>query len=373
MTLENRTGQNQRSVVFRTLPNAFQSLSTSPCADENDRKHFYPQGLSYGSLSVSGITVNGEEVPSSYSDAAKTVLCIKLNEDWKAGKSLTVEMEYTVNIPKTAWYFGTNQDVIALGDMFATPAFWNGTDWRTDELMRWGNVVSGDCANFDVTLTVPAGWKPIVGASMESTVQNGTIEYHFRQYAVRSVAVVIRKNTATASMVYNGVLLTADAANASQANTLLNELKNAVECYEKHFGRYPYPQLSIVETGMYEEGMAFSSLIMISSDLVQQGGSELEYAVAHLTAHQWWGLTVATDSYNDAWQSEALCEYSLLLYLQDRYGAAARKDYERIRIETAMQTTAAGVTPGSPLDAFSSLTEYRRIVYNRGAELFLVL
>ena len=44
------------------------------------------------------------------------------------------------------------------------------------------------------------------------------------------------------------------------------------------------------------------------------------------------------------------------------------------RIETALRITIpGGVTPGSPLDYFSDLTQYSRIVYQRGAALWCAL
>jgi hypothetical protein len=48
-----------------------------------------------------------------------------------------------------------------------------------------------------------------------------------------------------------------------------------------------------------------------------------ELLEAHEVAHQWWGNLVTFDSYRDEWLSEALANYSALLYLEKLKGAKA--------------------------------------------------
>ena len=53
----------------------------------------------------------------------------------------------------------------------------------------------------------------------------------------------------------------------------------------------------------------------------------LEFVVAHEVAHQWWHGLVGSDSRDHPYVDEALAQYSSILYLEDRYGAArAEKD-----------------------------------------------
>jgi len=90
--------------------------------------------------------------------------------------------------------------------------------------------------------------------------------------------------------------------------------------------------------------------------------------VAHETAHQWWYAVVGSDSWNQPWQDEALCEFSLLRYAQENYGQAERDDLERSRMESSLRVTVPhGVTPGAPLNYFSSMSEYKLLVYDRAA------
>lgn len=54
-----------------------------------------------------------------------------------------------------------------------------------------------------------------------------------------------------------------------------------------------------------------------------QGRNFREILQAHESAHQWWGNQVTFDNYRDEWLSEALANYSALLYLEKRKGAKA--------------------------------------------------
>lgn len=121
-------------------------------------------------------------------------------------------------------------------------------------------------------------------------------------------------------------------------------------------------------------GMEYPALAMIASDRLDAGGETLEMVVAHEAAHQWWYAVVGSDPVNQAWQDEALSQFSMLEYLEDRYGLARREEYEQQELESALRVTVPrGVTPGAPLDRFSSMSEYSLVVYDRGAAMLCAL
>ncbi|MBN2383435.1 hypothetical protein JXQ70_11180 [bacterium] len=65
-------------------------------------------------------------------------------------------------------------------------------------------------------------------------------------------------------------------------------------------------------------GQAFDGFLHLSEYTYMSehpGASELFRA--HEAAHQFWGLMVSFDSYRDQWLSEALAEYSAMLFIQD--------------------------------------------------------
>ena len=110
---------------------------------------------------------------------------------------------------------------------------------------------------------------------------------------------------------------------------------------------------------------------MIASE---ETGCELEYLIAHETAHQWWYALAGSDSWHQPWQDEALAEFGLLEYAESVHGLSERKDLEQTRVESAMRVTVSqGLTPGAPIDRFTSMSEYSLVVYNRGAAYLCAL
>lgn len=373
--LFNRTGQRQDAAVLRTWPNAFQTMDTSPCAAEDalyDR--YYPEGFSSGALVMARAMADGQSVLYRYMDEAKTVLKIPVPGGWQEGAAVEIELTYVIQMPQMAYRFGLWDDIWALGNAFAIPAVWENGAFRTDEYAPVGDPFVSDCANYAVTVTVPEGY--VCAGSAASTVETsgGQNTFHFEAPAMRDFALVISNRFETAQTMHNGVLVTAYAANASQAKELLRCGQKALKTYSEAYGAYPYPAYALAQITFPLGGMEYPGLTMISTGFLEQGGRELEYVVAHETAHQWWYAVVGSDSWHQPWQDEALAEFSLLEYAERHYGLSERNDLEQSRMESALRVTVPqGVTPGAPLSYFSSMSEYKLVVYDRGAACLCAL
>ncbi len=372
LRLQNRTGQNQSAAILRTWPNAFQSMDTSPCAAESDwYDRFYPDGFSMGALVMSRAQVGGKSVLYRYLDDAKTVLSVPVAGEWEAGAWVEIRLEYTVQIPHMAYRFGFWDGVYALGNVFAAPAMWRDGAYADSPYPPVGDPVMGECANYTVSVTVPEGFACSGSAYPEVETAKGLSTYRFSAPAVRDFALVIAKERHTAQTARGGVLITAHAATAAEAKKLAEYGAKALECFASLWGDYPYQSYTISQIHMPLGGMEYPGLTMVAAG---QEGRELEYTIAHETAHQWWGVTVGSDSYNEAWLDEALSEYAVLEYAEKVYGLRERNDLEQSRMESAMRVTVSrGATPGAPLTRFSSMSEYSVVVYHRGAAYLCAL
>ncbi len=375
LKLVNRTGQAQDAAVLRTWPNAFQSMDTSPCAAEDALlDQYYPNGFSSGALVMARAEVNGEAVLYRYTDDAKTVLKVPVPEGWPQNGVIELELTYVIQMPQMAYRFGVWEDIWALGNAFAIPAVWEDGAFRTDAYASVGDPFVSDCANYTVSVTVPKGY--VCAGSASPVVENDGEKsiWRFDAPAVRDFALVISDRFHTAQAMQDGVLVTAYAANAAQAKEMLRYGRKALETYGEAFGAYPYPAYTLAQVNFPHGGMEYPALSMISADLLSAGGRELEYAAAHETAHQWWYAVVGSDGWHQPWQDEALCEFSLLIYAEAHYGLSERNDLEQSRMESALRVTVPqGVTPGAPLDYFASMSEYRLVVYDRGAACLCAL
>lgn len=369
MTLTNRTGQDQSAVVLRSWSGAYASEETSPCASEELYYDCYGAAFSPGGLSVDSAALNGEPAAWTWLDTASTVLSVPAQ--WPADATVTLTLECTVTIPECAGRFGYAEGVFMLGNVFPVAAVWQDGAWRTDAYAAIGDPFMSECANWQVTLRLPDEYE--VAASAHGTRGKDGI-YAFEGLALRDFALVVSRDFTCVQGMAEGVLITAYARSKADAELMLRYAAQAMASYAKRWGAYAYPTFTLAEAVFPYGGMEYPGLVMIGSDVLQSGGQVLEYTVAHETAHQWWAVMVGSDGWFDPWQDEALCEYAWLDYVGDWYGPADRSQMAFDRVETAMRITIpGGVTPGSPIDYFSDLTQYSRIVYQRGAAFWCAM
>ncbi|MEG2206588.1 MAG: M1 family metallopeptidase [Clostridia bacterium] len=388
LVLVNRGADARDSAVLRTWPNAFQSAETSPCATDEFYSRCYPNGFSFGALVISEAqaqlasaqkapdnhAAQGAPVGYRYLDAAKTALLLPLNASWLPGETLTLTLRYTVYVPKAAYRFGVNSDIWALGNAFAIPAVYENGAYRTDAYAPVGDPFLSDCANYTVSITAPEGYQ--IAGSGEPVAEHGqgVVTYRFSLLAARDFAFTLSERYHAAQAMEGDVLVSAYAQAASAAKEALGYARKALRTFEKLYGAYPYPSLTVSEIDFPLGGMEYPAHVMIASSQLAAGGRVLEYVVAHEVAHQWWYAMVGSDPINQAWQDEALCEFSLLRYTEAVHGRAERDELEATRVESAMRVTVPrGITPGAPLDFFSSMSEYALVVYNRGAAALCAL
>lgn len=368
----NRTGQAQDAVVLRSWSGAYLAEETSPAASAELYSACYPQGFNPGGLTLVKAYLNGGATIWRWLDEASTVLAIPA--DWQEGQSATVTLHYTVQIPLCASRFGYADSTFMLGNVFPTPAVWQRGAWRTDAYCAIGDPFLSECANWEVALTVPEGWQAAASVWAEPEKDGGAWTYRFTGRAMRDFALVVSNRLVSVQGMRDGVLVTAYARTEKAARELLKYARQALHTCGSRWGEYAWPTYTVTGAAMPLGGMAYPGLAMISADVIAEGGTLLEYTLAHETAHQWWGAMVSSDGWYQPWQDEALCEYAFADYADDWYGPDERERVAFERFETALRITIPrGVTPGSPIDYFGDLTEYSQVVRQRGAAMWMAL
>ncbi len=374
MVLTNRGNEPLDRVVLRSYSGAYLTEDTSPAATDELYDVCYPEGFSAGGLIMEKTVVNGAEITYIWSDDAKTVLTLMLSDPWDAGETLTLEMQYHVNIPVCAGRFGVYDGIWSLGNVFPTLAVREDGEWRTDAYTSIGDPFQSSCANWDVTLTLPEGYTVAATDYVQASTADHQQTYAFSAHAVRDFAVVFGKKLHLVTGIEGDTLVIACATDASRASEMLKYARQALRSFEKRYGTYVYPSLTVTESAYVLNGMTYPRLSFISQTNAETGGQTLEYAVAHEVAHQWWSVMVGSDGINQAWQDESLCEYALMDYIGDYYGTDDRDTAIYQRIETALRITISrDITPGSPITYFNDQTEYLQVVQRRGAALWIAL
>lgn len=171
---------------------------------------------------------------------------------------------------------------------------------------------------------------------------------------------------------------------------LLTGAADAVAFFEEVFGPYPLDELTLVMTPR-SFSQALLGFVTLSELMMRGEGfvallfnlEDPRTVIAHEIAHQWWGHQVGWESYRDQWISEAMANYSAVLF-------ARRKLERKVRFgigpTTGWQSALMRRTDdGRPYESIGPLVlgarlassraggAYGAIVYQKGAVVFDML
>ena len=123
--------------------------------------------------------------------------------------------------------------------------------------------------------------------------------------------------------------------------------------------------LSYLQPDQRPEGARGPREQLFYSDLIE----------AHEVAHQWWGDVVIPEGYEDEWLSEALANYSSLMYLESKKGVKAMEDVLEDYRDLLLRKNAKGatlestgpITWGFRLEADGNDVAWHDITYYKGS------
>jgi hypothetical protein len=182
------------------------------------------------------------------------------------------------------------------------------------------------------------------------------------------------------------VAVAVDQTDHELAGDIFATIQDALVFFEESFGPYPLDSLEVVTSPrVYSQGLlGFITLSRSSMAELGEWGALLgvqdrRMVIAHELAHQWWGNLVGWKSYRDQWISEAMANYSALLYSRHRLQQPGEP---RVWLGPTtgwtswlLKTTNHGipveslgpVVLGNRLKSAHSHNAYEAIVYKKGA------
>jgi hypothetical protein len=174
--------------------------------------------------------------------------------------------------------------------------------------------------------------------------------------------------------------------------------ENAVKIFSAKFGALPFKTITITEAPLVAglgstefsgfEVIAAAYYVDFDSPAVralpeiireQRPSVEdsLEWSVAHLIAHQWWGVAVGSDPARMPVLDEGLCSWSALLYFRQLYGEqrAASILEDQLRGVYRLYRTFGGVDMNAnrPSRDYRNTFQYAALVNTKGALMFVHL
>ncbi|MEG1547451.1 MAG: M1 family metallopeptidase [Clostridia bacterium] len=332
--------------------------------------NLFPNAVASGCMRIDTITLSGADVYYQLSDDGAQ-LTVPLDRDLSAGDSVTLFIDYTIDIPKTGNRFGYGENGILLGNALPIAAMQddNGT-WRKDKYSDRGDSFYSEIADYKVVVTLPHGYTlASTGSVTEQQTHNDLIQYYIFAPQVREFALSAHKDASVATLMSGDIEILCVARNSAEAEFGATTAKYALELFSSTIGVYPYKRLCVVQFDS-GGGMEYPGLIMVDKQLFDNDSQRTgSFVIAHETAHQWWYAVVGSDQIRSPWLDESLTEFMGLEFYRllggrELYLSVCQNEFAPL----------SGYKRTARLDLalpyFADDEEYATVVYRYGAKLY---
>ncbi|MGN0813879.1 MAG: M1 family metallopeptidase [Candidatus Coproplasma sp.] len=373
-TYYNNTQNEIYDLKFNLWGNAYrQDALYRPVSEAYSAKAYY-SGESYGGMEIenvencAGWNVGGED---------QNILTVNLLTPVYPDDNASVTITYSLTLSNVEHRTGVTENTVNLGNFYPVLCAYTTEGFAEHPYISCGEPFVSDCADYEVTLTVPYIYKAAAsGALCEESRAGDNAIYRYSLSNSRDFAMVLSDKFEVLSRTEGGVQINYYYYSDTNPQTSLTVAAESLSYFSDTFGEYAYPTLSVVQTGFCQGGMEYPGLTMISDAC---DAATALYTIVHENAHQWWYAAVGNDQFNSGWQDEGLAEYSSLMFFENtpEYGltrtgmlGSATKAYRAFYSVYNQIFGDADTTMNRPVSAYLSDYEYVNIAYNKALLLF---
>jgi aminopeptidase N len=234
---------------------------------------------------------------------------------------------------------------------------------------------AADRATSDISISIPTGYT-LAGYS-DLPVTNAGGKYRFVQNKPALIGNFTYDRYTTRSLKFGEYDLQfyTKAANDALVQQYAETLGKALDFYTKRYGA-PNGGKKLIVAQIDDDSLEYYSaqgMIFMASRLFDESRDSVEERLQREAAMQWWGLTVGLKSFDDAWLSQGLAEYSAYALRESTLTGAQLENLRRELLEKALtfEQTASLLRAPSNLDDQS--TAYQYIMYSKGAMVYKLL
>ena len=289
--------------------------------------------------------------------------------------------------------------VMLLGSAYPVLAVHDGDEWRRKLEPSVGDFVFNEAADYEVTVAINQGVE-VFTSGTETGPRNEKTGQTFTGSALRDFAILAGRGLRSEHTEIQGINIRSIylAEHERVGKRALTVAANSLRVFTSLFGPLPFRTISIAEAPLVAGlgSCEFSGMNIIASayfvdfdsptvrnlpEIIREQRpsveESLEWAVARLVAHQWWGAAVGNDPAREPLLDEALSCWSSLLYYRNTYGeekAAAVLDAQ-VRGVYRLYRTFGGddMDANRPSRDYRNTFQYAAIVSAKGALMFVDL
>lgn len=372
ITYINKSKSNIKSICFHIYPNVFKSKETVPF-EENEIDLAYMDGFEPGHININSVKSSKGDLSFLIIGKGNSVLKVNLDKELEPGEKTNIYLDFMIKIPPTNGRFGFGDNTINLGNWYPIVAVIDESGWNLDPYYSIGDPFFSDIANYRVVMSIPMNY---VVASTGDLIKKENIgdnyRWTFEAQKVRDFALVASEKYKVIEADVGDTSVRSYYFEDESAEKSLIAARDALEIFNKNFGKYPYKHFSVAAADFFIGGMEYPKLVLIDEGIYKRKDEMLEYIIVHETAHQWWYGIVGNNQIKEAWLDEALTEYSTLLYYEKKYGQEAKnRIYKKMILEGYNLYRDSNELESEvilkSLDDFKNSREYQSLVYCKGA------
>ncbi len=302
-----------------------------------------------------------------------------------------------------------SRGILLLGAAYPVLVVREGNDWQREVRASVGDLLFTEVADYDVSISAPADVALFTSGELHSPVPRGGNEQreastgntsHFAGENLRNFALLAGRTLKFDERTVEGVRMRAiwAAEHEKVGRRALDVAVAAVRLYSARYGPLPYKSLSVAEAPLVAGvgSTEFANLSVIASafyvdfdapamrnlpEIVREQRASvedsLEFTVAHMMAHQWWGMTVGSAPDRTPVLDEALAHWSALVYYREAHGperaAQARDDQLRGVYEIYRTFGGDDMAADRAAHDYRNTFQYAAIVTAKGALMFEAL
>lgn len=234
---------------------------------------------------------------------------------------------------------------------------------------------AADPAASDISISLPAGLQ-LAGFS-EAPISNVGGKYRFIQSTPGLIGNFAYGNFAPKTLRFGDNELQFYTKPGNDANIAAygETLGKALEFYTKRFGA-PASGKRLIVVQIDDESLDFYSsagMLFIANRQFEEARDVTTERLQREAAYQWWGLTVGLKSFDDAWLSQGLAEYSAFTLRESRLDGAKLDNARRELLEKSLTFEQTASLLRAPANLDDQSIAYQYIMYGKGAFVFKLL
>lgn len=238
-----------------------------------------------------------------------------------------------------------------------------------------------DRATSDITLVVPTGTQ-VAGTSDDAvagvaSAKDGTTRFRFVQKRPELIGNFVAGQYISKSLHFGNydILFYAKPGSESRINSYAELMGHVLEFYTKQYGAPVFGNRLVVAQVDDDTLDTYSGtgMIFLAARMFDSSRPVPEEKLQREVAYQWWGQSVGLKSFDDAWISQGLAEWSAFAFREATLSGGALDAAQREQQERALtfeQTASIARAPGA-LDDQSAA--YQSIVFHKGSMVFRML